>query len=227
MPTRARPTARNTRRGLRRDPQATRQRILVAATAEFSRHGFSGGRVDRISRAARSFDRMLYYYFRDKAGLFRAVLESTYERLWRAEEKLNLAGVAPEAGMRSLVAFTWNYYVEHPEFIRLLNSENLQRGRNVRRSKRVGRLSSPFVAILTNLLRRGEKTRVFRRGIDPVKLYITIAALGYFYVSNRYTLSHFLNRDLMSKKNRDAWFAHLSDLVLDWLRPRAAARGRR
>ena len=204
---------------MRRDPAATRQRILEAATREFSRHGYAGGRVERISRAARSFDRMLYYYFRDKAGLFRAVLENAYEDLWREEQKLQLDDADPEGGMRALIAFTWNYYVAHPEFIRLLNSENLQRGVNVRRSKRVGRLSSPFVATLERLLRRGEKARVFRRGVDATQLYLTIAALGYFYASNRYTLSRFLDRDLMTPRERAAWLRHITGLVLGWLRP--------
>ena len=126
-----------------RDAAATRQRILAAATDEFARYGFAGARVDRISRRARTFDRMIYYYYGDKVGLFRVVLENVYEDLWRAEEALRLSGVAPEAGMRELVAFTWNYYVAHPEFIRLLNSENLQRGNNVKRSKRVGASPRP------------------------------------------------------------------------------------
>ena len=203
-----------------RDAAATRQRILRAATSEFERHGYAGARIDRISRRARTFDRMIYYYYGNKMGLFRVVLENTYEDLWRAEEALRLSGVAPQAGMRELIAFTWRYFVAHPEFIRLLNSENLQRGRNVRSSLRIGRLSSPFIDILSDLLRRGQARGIFRRGVDPVRLYLTIASLAYFYVSNRYTLSNFLNIDLMTYRNRDAWLAHITEVVLAALRPR-------
>lgn len=205
-----------------RDADATRGRILAAATHEFSRHGYAGARVDRISRRARTFDRMIYYYFGDKMGLFRVVLENAYEELWRAEERLQLSDVAPEAGVRELIAFTWRYFVEHPEFIRLLNSENLQLGRNVRRSRRVGKLSSPFIATLRDLLRRGQAARLFRRGVDPVRLYITIASLAYFYVSNRYTLTNFLNFDLMAPRNQRAWLAHITGVVLAALKPAAA-----
>jgi AcrR family transcriptional regulator len=207
-----------------RDAAATRKRILAAATAEFARYGYAGARVDRISRKARTFDRMIYYYYGDKVGLFRVVLENVYEDLWRAEEALRLAGVAPEAGMRELVGFTWRYFVEHPEFIRLLNSENLQRGRNVRRSKRVGRLSSPFIDTLRDLLRRGAAKGVFRRRVDPMRLYLTIAALAYFYVSNRYTLSNFLAVDLMAPRNREAWLAHITEVVLASIRTKARRR---
>ena len=203
-----------------RDAAATRQRILRAATSEFERHGYAGARIDLISRRARTFDRMIYYYYGNKMGLFRVVLENTYEDLWRAEEALRLSGVAPQAGMRELIAFTWRYFVAHPEFIRLLNSENLQRGRNVRSSLRIGRLSSPFIDILSDLLRRGQARGIFRRGVDPVRLYLTIASLAYFYVSNRYTLSNFLNIDLMTYRNQDAWLAHITEVVLAALRPR-------
>jgi AcrR family transcriptional regulator len=205
----------------RRDPDATRARILDAALAEFAAHGYDGARVDRISRRAKTFDRMLYYHFGNKEALFRIVLERIYEDLWRAEERLNLADADPVAGMRELIAFTWNYYCGHPEFLRLLNSENLQRGRNVRRSARVGKLSSPFIGILEDLLRRGAASKVFRTGVDPVILYTTIASLGYFYVSNRYTLSRFLDLDLMAPERRARWLAHITEVVLDHLRPRA------
>ena len=202
------------RRKPRRDAEATRERIFAAATREFASHGFGGARVDRISRRARTFDRMLYYHFGNKEQLFRVVLEGAYENLWAAEERLDLARADPVEAIRELVAFTWQYYVDHPEFVRLLNSENLQQGKNVRRSSRVGKLSSPFIRIIEDLLARGAKAGVFRQGVDPVKLYITIAALGYFYVSNRYTLTHFLGVDLMGEKERKAWLQHITSVVL-------------
>jgi AcrR family transcriptional regulator len=213
----------------RRDPDGTRTRILEAARHEFAANGYAGARIDRISRRAKTFDRMLYYHFGNKEALFRLVLERAYEDLWAAEETLALAGAEPVEGLRQLIAFTWNYYYEHPEFIRLLNSENLQRGRNLRKSARVGKLSSPFIRILADLLRRGAGAGVFRGGVDPVKLYITIASLGYFYLSNRYTLSRFLDLDLVAPARRAAWLEHITGVVLDHLAParidRAPGRG--
>lgn len=206
------------RRG-RRDPDGTRARIMEAALAEFAANGYAGARVDRISRRAKTFDRMLYYHFGNKEALFRLVLERSYEDLWAAEETLALAGAEPVEGIRQLIAFTWNYYYAHPEFIRLLNSENLQRGRNLRKSARVGKLSSPFIRILEDLLQRGARAGVFRRDVDPVQLYITIASLGYFYLSNRYTLSRFLDLDLVDAGRRAAWLGHITRVVLDHLAP--------
>ncbi len=198
----------------KRDPAGMQRRILDAARAEFATHGFGGARVERISRGAGTVDRMLYYYFGSKDGLFRAVLEDTYEQLGAAEQKLELSGVDAVEGMRQLIAFTWNYYVTHPEFIRLLNSENQYRGEHVKKSRRVKALSFPLLSVLTELLERGAREQRFRRGIDPLEIYITIAALGYFYLSNRYTLTQFLGVDLMARARRERWLGHITDVVL-------------
>ncbi len=215
MPVRAapaKPATQATRRA--RDPDAMRRRILDAATFEFATCGYSGARVDRISAAAGTVDRMLYYYFGNKEGLFRAVLEGVYERLGEAEQQLDLEHVDPVKGMRELVAFTWRYYLEHPEFIRLLNSENLHKGEHLSQSQRVGSLSSPLLAILGRLLKRGAASGAFRPRVDPVTVYLTIASLAYFYLSNRYTLSSFLGEDLMTEARQRRWLRHITELVL-------------
>jgi AcrR family transcriptional regulator len=198
----------------KRDPEGMRRKLLEAATEEFASHGYGGARVERISRRARTVDRMLYYYFGSKERLFRAVLEGAYERLGRAEEQLSLATTPPLQAMRELIAFTWNYYCAHPEFIRLLNSENQHRGQHLKRSSRVNQLSFPMLSALRDLLDRGIRAGQFRSDLDPVQIYITIAALGYFYLSNRYTLSRFLDRDLMAEDNRNAWLAHITEVVI-------------
>lgn len=207
-PLRARPGVRL------RDPTAMRQRILAAATAEFANHGFGGARVERISSGAGTVDRMLYYHFGSKEDLFRAVLEEAYARLGVAESALDLTRAEPIAGMRALVRFTWRYYLEHPEFIRLLNTENLHGGEHLKQARNVTRLSSPLLAILTDLLKRGAAQGSFRAGLDPVLVYLTIASLAYFYISNRFTLSRFLGRDLMTPGAQRKWLRHITDIVL-------------
>jgi TetR/AcrR family transcriptional regulator len=196
-----------------------RRRVLDAATREFAEHGYGGARVERISRRARTVDRSLYYHFGSKDALFRAVLEDVYEKLGAAEQALDLSGLAPEAGLRRLIAFTWEYYLAHPEFLRLLNTENLHKGEHLKGSKRVKALSFPLLSILEGLLARGAAEGRFREGADPVHIYITIAALGYFYLSNRYTLSRFLGRNLDAKGARERWLEHITGVVLDHLQP--------
>lgn len=213
--------ARSALRPVRRDPEGTRRRILVAATQEFARHGYDGARVERISTRARTVDRMLYYYFGSKEGVFRAVLEKCYEDLGHAEQALNLRSTPPLEGMQALIAFTWNYYQQNPAFVRILNSENQHRGEHLRRAQRVSTLAFPLLSILEDILARGAREGVFRDKVDSLQVYITIAALGYFYLSNRYTLSKFLAVDLMSPAALDARLIHITDVVLSYLRPAA------
>ena len=75
--------------------QATRDSILRAATKVFARYGYDGGSVEKISKAAGSYDRMIYYYFGSKEGLFIAVLEGIYRRMDDAEAALHLDASRP------------------------------------------------------------------------------------------------------------------------------------
>lgn len=202
-----------------RNPERMRQRILKAATAEFARHGLAGARVDQIAVRAGANKRMLYYYFGSKEDLFLAVLEASYERIRSAERELDLEHRDPREALKRLVRFTWEYCLKHPEFLSLLNSENLYKGHHVQRSRRVHRLHSPLVETLRDILRRGEREGLFRRGVDPVQLYISIAGEGYFYLSNRYTLSSIFARDLMAPRAVAARERHITDMVLNALKP--------
>ena len=197
-----------------RDPERTKARILAAATAEFARYGLGGARVDRIAARAGANKRMLYYYFRDKDNLFLAALEARYAHIRAAERALDLEHLEPREALRRLVEFTWGYFLDHPEFLTLLNSENLHKGRHVRRSRRVPQMHSTLVETLRGVLKRGERAGVFRTGVDPVQLYISIAGEGYFYLSNRYTLAQIFKRDLMSKRALAARARHNSDMIL-------------
>jgi AcrR family transcriptional regulator len=208
---------RATKGGPRRDPAKNRECILAAALAEFSRYGLGGARVDRIAARARANKRMLYYYFGSKDDLFLAVLEASYAQIRNAERSLHLDHLEPRAALERLVGFTWDYLIAHPEFMTLLNSENLHKGRHVRRSPRVPQLHSPLVETLRGILRRGEREGAFRKGVDPVQLYISIAGEGYFYLSNRYTLSQIFKRDLMTKRALAARARHNVGMIVNAL----------
>jgi TetR/AcrR family transcriptional regulator len=205
-------------RSHRRDPDRTREAILAAAQHEFAAKGLSGGRVDEIARRARANKRMIYHYFGNKEGLYLAALERVYEDLRGTEKTLELAHLAPEAAIRRLVEFNFDYSRGHPELISLINNENLHRARHLRRSKKVRQLHSPFVALIDGILKRGVAEGVFREGLDPVELYITIAAVGYFYLSNNWTLSTIFGRELggdaACRKRRQ----HNVDVILNAIR---------
>jgi AcrR family transcriptional regulator len=209
--------------GWQQDPEGMRKRILAAAKDEFARHGFGGARIDRIAEAADANKRMVYYHVGDKEALYLAVLEGAYEHIRAAERKLNLEELGAEEAIVRLLTFTWQYYLDNPEFLALLNEENQHRAQHLRRSRKVRELHSPFVALIADILHRGEASGELRPRIDPVQLYISIAALCYFYQSNSATLSAIFGRDLLARSAKAERLAHMTDLLLAALRPTAAA----
>ena len=194
--------------------QATREAILRAAIAVFAEHGFSGGSVDKISTAAGSVDRMIYYYFGSKKGLFVAALEEIYRRFNAAEATLQLDEDKPVESLRAVIGFALNYYRRHPEFINLLNSENLHRGVHTAKSPRLREYSSPAIGVIDRLLRSGVAQGLFRADVSARDLYLLIAAAGYFYQSNRYTLSAFLGENLEAPASRAHWQGFVEAMVL-------------
>jgi AcrR family transcriptional regulator len=203
----------------KRDPEATRERILQAAVAEFALKGLGGARVDEIAERAGANKRMLYHYFGNKEDLFLAALESVYADIRRHELTLDLERQAPLEAMRSLVIFTWDYFVANPHFITMLNSENLHRARHLRRSPGIQAMHSPLISLLAGILERGARAGVMRPGIDPMQLYISIASLGYFYLSNVHTLSTIFSRDFAAAPERKRRRDHIVEFVLGYLRP--------
>lgn len=181
-----------------RDAEATRRRVLNAAIAEFARHGLAGARVDAIALRAKVNKQLLYHYFGSKQMLYLAVLEQAYGGIRQAERELDLESLEPLEALRTLVTFTWDYYLQHPEFLALVNNENLCKAEHLRESDALRGMHEAFRARLAGILARGTKAKVFRRGVDADQLNLTIAAVGYYYLTNRYTNSIIYGTNLMA-----------------------------
>ncbi len=203
----------------KRNPTQTRERILAAAIEEFSTNGLEGARVDTIAERAGANKRMLYHYFGNKEDLFLATLEAVYAHIRSHERELRLEDQSPEAAMRVLATYTFDYYIDNPHFIRLLNNENLYQAVHLKRSKSIREMHSPLVHLIRDALDRGVAEGVFREGVDPVQLYISIAGLAYFYHSNAYTLSTIFGLDLETKAALKTRRDHIVEVILGYLRP--------
>lgn len=182
-----------------RDAEATKARILAAAKQEFARLGLGGARVDEIAEQANANKRMIYHYFGGKEELFAAVLEDAYLDIRRAEQALRLDDLPAEEALITLVRFTWDYYLENPEFIRLVNSANLHKARHLEGNDRVREAQRQFTDMVRGILDRGVAEGAFRAGIDAVQLNITIAAIGYYYLNNRFTGKVLFERDYLTE----------------------------
>ena len=203
----------------RRDPAATRKKLLTAARREFADSGLAGARVDKIADRAGVNKQLVYHYFGDKDALYLAVLEWVYEEIRTHERELNLEGLPPERAIRKLIESSFDHLAAHPDFIVLLNDENRGGARHVRGSRRLEAMHSPLVSMVSKILKEGVRTGAFRRGINPLHLYISIAGLSYFFFSNTPTLSAIFDKDLASPAAKRARRRHVVDLVLQALRP--------
>jgi len=206
-----------------RDPEGMRLRILAAAKQEFANHGLAGARVDRIAAKADANKRMLYYHVGNKEDLYLAVLEGAYEKIRAEERELDLEHLAPPEAIRRLIEFTWSYFLRNPEFLALLNTENLARAKHLKRSTKVKSMHSPFVEMIRTVVNRGVASGDFSVAVDPVQLYISIAGLAFFYLSNSATLSVIFGRDLLSEDAKDERLDHMVGLVLAALTGKSSA----
>lgn len=196
------------------DPARTRQDIIAVATAEFAEKGLSGARIDRIAARTRTSKRGIYYYFGSKEKLYICVLEEAYRRIRSIENGLALDHLPPEEALRTLVGFTFDYQSANPDFVRLVMNENMHHARYLARSTAIQQLNVTAIDAIRDVLCRGVEQGAFRAGIDPVDLHMSISALCFFNVSNRYTFSRIFKRDLTSPAAMRARRASIIETIL-------------
>lgn len=202
-----------------RAPELRRRALLDSAILEFSTHGIGGARVDRIAERANTNKAMLYHYFGNKEALYLAALQHLYAGIRSAEDALELDLSDPEAALADLVAFTFRYYVDHPAFVRMINTENLHQAVYLRAAGDMTTRNRSVLDKVKAILDRGEAMGLFRRNIDPLDLYISISALGFTYISNQHTLGVLFGRNLISEEALANRLETITEMVLRFVRP--------
>ena len=180
------------------DAERTRADILQAAIREFGEKGLDGARVDSIAAATRTSKRMIYYYFKNKVGLYLAALEHSYGTTRDGEVGLKLDLLSPEAAMRTLVTVTFDHHLQDEHYVRMVMSENINRGRYLAQSQKIQELNRPAITLIRTIYERGLASGVFREGLDPADIHASISALAFFNVSNRHTFGLIFNQDIQS-----------------------------
>ena len=200
-------------------PEANRARILGAATAEFASRGFKGASMDAIAARTNTTRALINYYFGGKEPLYLAVLERVYAEIRAAEIELELDHLPPVEAIRCIVEFTYNYYVEHEDFVRLVVAENQAKGRHMKKSAAMRTVNRPIVETLGAVIARGQADGTFRADLDPIDVHMSIAALGMFNVTNQYTFGAIFQRAMGAKGDVPKRRRMVADMVLSWLRP--------
>jgi AcrR family transcriptional regulator len=200
------------------DPARTMAGILEVATTEFAAKGLSGARIDAIAAATRTSKRMIYYYFGSKEGLYVAVLEEAYRRMRRIEAEQHLEDLAPEAALRRLVEFTFDHHSGNPDYIRLVMTENMERGAYLAQSKTIQELNVPAIQAIARLYERGVAEGVFRPGLDPIDIHASISALTFFNVSNQHTFGLIFKEDARTAQAVAARRSSITEMVVRFVR---------
>jgi len=200
------------------DPQRTMDNIIEVATREFAEKGLAGGRIDEIAALTHTSKRMIYYHFGSKEGLYVAVLEEAYRRIRQIETALSLEDLEPEAALAKLVGFTYDYQLANPDFIRLVMSENIQKGEFLAQSTTIQKLNVPVITAVKSVYDRGVKAGVFRRGLDAVDLHMSISALCFFNVANRHTFALIFKRDMTDPQEMTSRRRNIVEMVLRFVR---------
>jgi AcrR family transcriptional regulator len=198
-------------------PEANRARIFSAAVAEFAARGYDGASMDAIAARTNTTRALINYYFGSKERLYLTVLERVYTEIREAEAFLELEALPPVEAMRRIVEFTYNYYVEHEYFVRIVVAENQAKGRHLKRSAAMRVLNRPIVERLSEVIARGQAQGVFRKDVETIDVHMAIAALGMFNVTNQYTFGTIFQRAMGAKGDVAARRRMVVDVVLGWL----------
>ncbi len=210
-------SARSTAMRKPKAPEANRARILAAAVAEFASRGFKGASMDAIAARTSTTRALINYYFGSKEKLYLAVLERVYAEIREAERLLELDHLPPVEAIRRIVEFTYNYYVEHEEFVRLVVAENQARGRHMKKSAAMRTVNRPIVDTLGAVIARGQADGTFRADVDPIDVHMAIAALGMFNVTNQYTFGAIFQRAMGARGDVPQRRRMVVDMILSWL----------
>jgi AcrR family transcriptional regulator len=198
-------------------PQANRGRILAAAVAEFASRGFKGASMDDVAARTDTTRALINYYFGSKEKLYREVLERVYAEIRDAERQIDLDHLPPIEAIARIVEFTYNYYVTHEDFVRLVVAENQARGRHLRKSAAMRKLNRPIIDALGGVLSRGQAQGIFRTDIDPIDVHMSIAALGMFNVTNQFTFGAIFQRAMGATGDVARRRRMVVDIVVSWL----------
>jgi len=203
----------------RRDPLAARARLLQAAVDEFSAHGYSGARTERIAQQAGTNIRMLYHYFGGKDDLYVVVLETVLADLRHDELQLDTTALPPMEGLLRIFDFVAGHFAAHPQLRKLLAFENLNEARHLARSDRIPEMATPVLNLIRKLLARGAATGEVRQGVDALQLYVAMVSLSYYGRAHAFTLTRIFNKDLQKPSWQRAHLKLTRAMVEAYLSP--------
>ena len=157
--------------------------ILDSAERLFAAQGFAATTIKQIGDAARLNPALLYYYFRDKETLYRAVIRRLVGGLVVEGMEEVLAELPPDVAITRLVHFQTRYLAAHPNAPRLMAREFADH-EGSRAEEAFARLAATLFARVCDVIRSGQRQGVFRADLDPhFGAISTIAQVVYLFIA--------------------------------------------
>ena len=140
------------------EESSLKEKIFQSAIALFAEYGLNGARMEQIAEKAGTTKRMVVYHFKNKENLYLLVLEHVYTQIRASEKALSLTGMPPVEALVNLVEATFDYHADHPDYIRIICMENMQRGRFMQQSSYLRQVNRSALDLLEGILLRGKES---------------------------------------------------------------------
>lgn len=180
------PGSENTENG---DGSRLKDKIFLSALSLFAEYGLNGARMEQIAEKAGTTKRMVVYHFKTKENLYLLVLEYVYTQIRASEMQLSLDAMPPVEALVELVETTFDYHADHPDYIRIICMENMQRGRFMQQSALLRQVNRSALDLLETILKRGKEKQLFNQTVNARDLHRLISSFSFHYVANSYTFT--------------------------------------
>jgi AcrR family transcriptional regulator len=191
----------------------SKKRLLNAATSEFAQKGLDGARIDVIADVAGINKRMIYHYFGGKETLYLEVLRYNFNQIY----DITKVAMVPDTGpMKKIESFLRKYFIflsENNDFVRLLDWETLNGGRFA--SQFLPQLYDLVQPELSEILREGQSSGLFRQELDLRHMIVSVNALCQVYFSRSVIIRSLWQKDIMSEEMLEERIKHVLDLLFN------------
>ncbi|MEL2241583.1 TetR family transcriptional regulator [Leclercia adecarboxylata] len=171
------------------DGSRLKDKIFLSALSLFAEYGLNGARMEQIAEKAGTTKRMVVYHFKTKENLYLLVLEYVYTQIRASEKQLSLEAMPPVEALVQLVETTFDYHADHPDYIRIICMENMQRGRYMQQSALLRQVNRSALDLLETILNRGKEKQLFNETVNARDLHRLISSFSFHYVANSYTFT--------------------------------------
>jgi AcrR family transcriptional regulator len=201
------------------DEASLKEKIFFSAIILFAEFGLNGARMEQIAEKAGTTKRMVVYHFKSKELLYVQVLEYVYTQIRGSERQLNLADRPPVEAMVQLVEWTFDFHATHPDFIRIICMENMQRGRFVKESTYLREINRSALELLEEILTRGQEKQLFNRTVNAKDVHRLISSFSFYHVANSYTFSNLFEEGGDPAEHTDHYREMAVKVVLRYIGP--------